>query len=104
MVKGRLAKVANLTITEQLAAEGVPPQEISQLIATIEIGFKKGTLSVVTGGLSDAEVEFGKDSFFDAAYAMGKSAMRWASPGWIIFRFILPVIIILAVVVYGFFK
>lgn len=99
VVDARKAKESVSVIVDRLANAGVPAEDAPNVIDAIEKGFKHGTLSVVTGGLSSVDIPFGKNPFFDMAFRMGRSAMRWSSPGWVLMRIVLPIVIILAIIV-----
>jgi len=99
VVDARKAKEPDSTIVDRLVAAGVAPEDAPSMIDTIEKGFKHGTLSVVTGGMSSADIAFGENPLFDMAFRMGRSAMRWSSPGWVLARMVLPILIVVAIIV-----
>jgi len=99
VVDARKAKESDATIVDRLAAAGIAVEDAPTVIDVVENGFKQGTLAVVTGGLSSAQIPFGQDPLFDAAFRSGRAAMRWTSPGWVLMRMALPVIVALALII-----
>ena len=99
VVDARKAKESDSTIIDRLAAAGVAAEDAPNLIDTIEKGFKHGTLSVVTGGISSADIPFGENPMIDIAFRMGRSAMRWSSPGAVLMRMVLPIVVVVAIIV-----
>jgi hypothetical protein len=98
VIAGRKAKVPESVIRERLADIGVSAKDIPNVIDAIEKGFKHGTVSVVTGGLSSTDIPSGQNPFFDAAFRMGRSAMRWSTPVLVLVRVVLPIVIVAGIV------
>ena len=99
VIAARKSKDRDTTIVDRLIAAGVAAKDTPNVIDSVEKGFKHGTLSVVTGGMSSADIVFGENPLFDLAFRMGRSAMRWSSPGWVLARMVLPIVIVVAVIV-----
>ena len=98
VVDARKAKESDSAILDRLAEVGVAAPDVPLVIDAVEKGFKHGTLSVVSGGLSSADIPYGENPLFDTAFRMGRSAMRWSSPGWVLVRMVLPIIVALAII------
>ena len=85
-----IQKMTNAQITSRLVSMGVPETDAGKVIECVRIGFKAGTASVVTGGMSDQGIRLGENPIFDLAFKRGKAAMRFTTPAWVLIRIIWP--------------
>ncbi len=86
-------KRADADITSDLVSMGVPESDAGKVIESVRVGFKAGTLSVVTGGMSDQKIPFGENPLFDIAFKGGQAAMRFTTPGWVLIRIVWPYVL-----------
>ncbi len=99
VVDARDANEPGTTIVDRLTSVGIAAKDVPNVIDCIEKGFKHGVLSVVTGGMSSADITFGENPLFDMAFRMGRSEMRWTSPGWVLARMVVPIVVALVAIV-----
>lgn len=92
-------KKTDSEITSGLVSIGVPEADACKVIECVRIGFRAGTSSVVTGGLSDQEIPFGENPIFDLAFKRGKAAMRFTTPGWVLARMVWPYVLGVGIII-----
>jgi hypothetical protein len=83
----KIAKMTNMEIQSALVRFGVPVSMAPQVVDSVLLGYKSGTMASFTGGRSAQRIEFGKNEIFDIAFNRGRREMRLASIPW---RKILP--------------
>jgi len=90
-------------ISQILITAGVDPADASTVGDSIRVGFQAGVQSKVMGTRAHPS----GDQYYLAAFAQGRSAMRFTSPGWVLIRTIAPFVIgglILAFLIYSFVR
>lgn len=85
-LKAMEAKQPDHEIAQALVTAGADPSEAPTIVDSIRDGFKSGIQSMVMGtGLHP-----NADNYYLAAFAQGRSAMRFTSPAWVLLRTIAP--------------
>jgi hypothetical protein len=100
--KLRGKKASREEIDKFLMECGIPKNKVADFIEVYDIGFKSGVSHVITGGLSSADIEFGKDPVFDSAFNMGKHLFRRESS--LLYRYRMPIFIVIALIIAALFK
>ena len=95
------AKDPDEAITKELVSAGASPSEAPSILGSVREGFRSGVQSSVMGTRAHPD----GDPYYLAAFAQGRFAMRFTTPGWVLLRAILPYLIaagILAILLWTF--
>ncbi len=84
------AKRSDGEIAQELITSGLDPSDAPTVVTSVRTGFQSGVQSMIvgTGAHPDA------DSYYHAAFARGRSAMRFTSPAWVLVRMLAPFVLI----------
>ena len=96
VLKAIEAKESDGAIAQELVAAGTSPKEAPNIVRSVREGFKAGVQSKVMGTRAHPD----GDQHYLVAFAEGRSAMRFTSPGWVLLRAIGPYVIGAAIVVF----
>lgn len=97
------AKETDEAIAKELVSAGTSPSEAPSILGSIRDGFKCGVQSRVME--TRVHPTGDGDPYYLAAFAQGRFAMRFTTPGWVLLRAILPYLIaagILTIVLWEF--
>lgn len=88
-LKAMEAKETDAVIARELISAGATPAEAVTILGSVRDGFKAGVQSRVMG----TRAHPAGDQFYMAAFAEGRFAMRFTTPGWVLLRAISPYLI-----------
>lgn len=88
-LKAMKAKETDAAIIQDLISAGASPEEAPNIVSSVRDGFKAGVQSSVMG----TRAHPAGDQCYLAAFAEGRFAMRFTTPGWVLVRAIFPYLI-----------
>ena len=84
------AKRSDNEITQELIASGFDPSDAPSVVNSIRVGFQSGVQSIIMGTGAHPK----SDSYYHAAFARGRAAMRFTTPGWVLVRMLAPFVLV----------
>jgi len=84
------AKRTDSEIAQELITSGFDPSDVPSIVNSVRIGFKSGVQSMIVGTGAHPN----SDCYYHAAFARGRSAMRFTSPAWVLVRMLTPFVLV----------